>query len=215
MENICRKAQHFFRNASFDWAVCGGSAIDLFVGKHTRPHQDVDIAAFWEDRDHIIIFMLDAGWRVFEACGGGRIHELFDVQNNEPIRRNLFCFPSNNSLCQLAPVGGDEYRFKLGFTEQIDFNYVEFLFNERDNDFVYYSQHSSIMREISKAIHSVNGLPVIAPEIALLYKSMYFSDQHSNECGADDSNRRHNHDFSIVLPVMSIDKKSGCGKHSE
>jgi hypothetical protein len=25
--------------------------------------------------------MLNSSWRVFEACGGGKVHQLFDVSN--------------------------------------------------------------------------------------------------------------------------------------
>ena len=76
MKNIIPEISRLLENSQFDWAVCGGFAIDLFVGNCTRDHQDLDITAFWEDRSSVIGFMLNANWRVFEACGGGRIHEL-------------------------------------------------------------------------------------------------------------------------------------------
>lgn len=42
-----------------DWALCGDSAIDLFAGKQTRLHKDIDVAVFWEDRERLIRYFLD------------------------------------------------------------------------------------------------------------------------------------------------------------
>ncbi|WP_062105598.1 nucleotidyltransferase domain-containing protein [Bacillus niameyensis] len=71
MENIISSVKTFLDEANFKWAICGGGAIELFIGKTTKTHTDVDIIAFWEDRQKIIHFMIHKGWRVFEACGGG------------------------------------------------------------------------------------------------------------------------------------------------
>lgn len=54
--------------------------------------KELDITVFWEDRNTIIALMLAAGWRVFEGCGGGVIHELFNKQQFPFEKRNLFCF---------------------------------------------------------------------------------------------------------------------------
>ncbi|MFD2613169.1 nucleotidyltransferase domain-containing protein [Paenibacillus gansuensis] len=44
---------------------CGGAAIDLFVGRKTRIHKDLDIAVFWEDRNLIVEMMLNSGCECF------------------------------------------------------------------------------------------------------------------------------------------------------
>ncbi len=33
-----------------NWFIAGGWAIDLFLGKVTRPHQDIEIAIFRKDQ---------------------------------------------------------------------------------------------------------------------------------------------------------------------
>ncbi|GAA3413634.1 hypothetical protein ACFFNY_06885 [Paenibacillus hodogayensis] len=97
--------------------------MDVFLGKQTRIHKDLDIAVFWEDRYSIVDFMLSVGgWRVFEACGGGIIHELLDKQQSFE-KRNLFCFTSNENRCTLESIGNDRYRFGLQTKEQKDFTY--------------------------------------------------------------------------------------------
>jgi predicted nucleotidyltransferase len=75
MEQIISQASSFLNNRGFDWSICGGAAIDIFLGRQTRTHKDLDIAVFWEDRNVIIELMLRSDWRVFQACGGGVVQE--------------------------------------------------------------------------------------------------------------------------------------------
>jgi hypothetical protein len=41
-----------------EWAVCGGDATDLFIGKQTKLHKDIDIAVLWESRKELIQYMI-------------------------------------------------------------------------------------------------------------------------------------------------------------
>lgn len=192
--------KNFFQRAPFEWAVCGGVAIDRFLGVNTREHKDIDVAVFWGDRNKIIDFMLDAGWRVFEFCGNGVVHELFD--SAQPlVWRNLFCFTSDNTNCQMSSIGMDDtYRFTFVPTKQKGFNYVEFLFNRRDEDsFVYHWNHS-ITLPLDKSILKVDGVPILCPEIVLLYKSTY----------ADSMDREsdHSQDFQVTLPFLNMEQRT-------
>jgi hypothetical protein len=38
------------RNFKAEWFVAGGWAIDLFLEKETRPHQDIKVAVFRKDQ---------------------------------------------------------------------------------------------------------------------------------------------------------------------
>ena len=51
----------FMQNMGVDYAICGGHAIDLFLGEKTRPHKDLDVAVYWSDRDKIVQHMLNEG----------------------------------------------------------------------------------------------------------------------------------------------------------
>lgn len=33
----------YLRNIEVDYAICGGGAIDLFIGQKTRSHKDLDV----------------------------------------------------------------------------------------------------------------------------------------------------------------------------
>lgn len=207
MNDLIAQVHTFFKNATFDWAFCGGCAIDLFIGEQTRPHLDIDLAVFWEDRNAIIDFMLRSVWRVFEACGGGIIHELRDVPHETLVKRNLFCLPGSNRHFQLKPLGDDAYQFHIDWQEQTRFDYVEFLFNQRDSGFFYYSRNMAIKRVIDKAVLDLNALPVLAPEIALLYKSSYYNYLHTVDPHINESISRSRHDFTVTLPALHQEQR--------
>lgn len=62
-----------------EWAIYGGDAIALFVGKDTRLHKDMDIAVFWKDRKILIESFLNNEWRVFEP-NRGMLREILSIQ---------------------------------------------------------------------------------------------------------------------------------------
>jgi hypothetical protein len=142
--------------------------------------------------------MIDSGWRVFEACGGGKIHELFDIPITTYEKRNLFCFSTKETRCHLEPIGDDIYRFVLEKKEQTDFSYVELLFNQRDDNYFYFSGNSSIKRPLINSILQGDGVPFLSPEIVLLYKSNYLNSSDA---------RDHNHDFKVTLPLLNSEQK--------
>jgi hypothetical protein len=149
--------------------------------------------------------MLNSGWRVFEACGGGIIHELKDTPRSFE-KRNLFCFTTNETRCHLVPVGEHTYRFTLKNQDQVDLNYVEFLFNDRDHDFFYFSGDRDIKRSLGKSFLTQSDIIFLSPEIVLLYKSTYLDSIHST---------KHTRDFEAVLPFISYDQRQWLRKALE
>lgn len=53
-----------------EWAICSGDAIDLFVGKETRIHKNIDIAVFGNNRKSLINNFFNNGWCVFDLIKG-------------------------------------------------------------------------------------------------------------------------------------------------
>ncbi|GIN58278.1 hypothetical protein J8TS2_25970 [Lederbergia ruris] len=142
--------------------------------------------------------MINKGWRVFEACGGGKVIELFDDSERQMIR-NLFCFPDNNTRCALQPTNEiNVYQFSIKTYEQIDFDYIEFLFNQRDEKYIYYSNNNSIKRSLNDAFLEKDGIQYLSPEIVLLYKSTYLNSIDAT---------KHHHDFKYSLPLLSLEQK--------
>ena len=57
-----------FSRVAVPWWIAGGIAIDLFLGWETRPHEDVDIEMFREDR--MVLFEVFDGWDLHSVSEG-------------------------------------------------------------------------------------------------------------------------------------------------
>ena len=63
------------------------------------------------------------------------------------------------------------YYINFRNTGQTKLDFIEFLFNSRnDTDFIY-ARNNEIKRALDKAILKNEGIPYLAPEVCLLYKS--------------------------------------------
>jgi hypothetical protein len=49
------------------WFICGGWALDLFLGKKTREHSDVDIGIFRDDQLILRRYLYDWQWHKIDA----------------------------------------------------------------------------------------------------------------------------------------------------
>jgi hypothetical protein len=54
---------HLFDSAEIDYWLFGGWAVDFWVGAVTRPHDDIDVAAWRKDYDRIREVLTGAGWK--------------------------------------------------------------------------------------------------------------------------------------------------------
>jgi hypothetical protein len=128
--------------APFEWAVAGGWAADLFAGRETRPHADLDIA-LWRQDQHLLRAHLKDGGEWFYAANG-HLHPWEDGADLKP------------------PV--HEIHFLSGSP-------CEFLLNDRAGDNWQYRRNDKVLRDKNAAILERNGVKLLAPEIVLLYKS--------------------------------------------
>jgi hypothetical protein len=137
-----------FAEARFPWAFCGRWALDLFLERLTREHEDVDVAVLRKDQLQIQSYLQSRGWGLGKVEGGRRIPwgagELVQLPVHEIHSSN----PDHSP--------GD----------------IEILFNESAaGDFVF-RRDARIRCRLSKAIVRARaGFPVLAPEVVLLYKA--------------------------------------------
>ena len=165
------------------WALCGGWAIDAWLGRHTRDHGDVDIAVFNQDRralrDHL------AGWQLVahdphvsddtsEPWDGralglpGHLHGRLDAGEGLPDRVD-------------APT-------QQGFSLDIQLN-------DRSGDDWILSEQPSISLPLGKAVQRAPwGLPTVVPEVLLFFKAL-------------DLRRRDKLDFAAVLPELTQEQR--------
>ena len=136
------KIMHGFRG---HWGIAGGWAIDLFVGRQMRPHADVDVAILRDDQA-----------RLRERLPDTRVDKVVDGQ--------------------LVPWGSGE-RLELPIHEVHvtwpDGFHLEFLLNEWDgaSEEWMFRRDPRIRRAVDTVFAMGRGLPRLAPEVVLLYKS--------------------------------------------
>ncbi len=161
------EVQAAFAPLGIDWWIAGGVAIDLFVGRKTREHGDIDVAAL--RRDVLRLKPLLDAWDVCVAHDGALTpwegSELVADQHQFWVRRR----------------GAEPWSFEI-LLEYTD-----------GNDLVY--RRDPRLRAPLKAIghRTPDGIPYLAPEICLLYKSMRT---------IPDPAERNEADFEVALPSL-------------
>ncbi len=191
MNQLVTEANELLRNGGFEYAFCGGQALDLFLGYESRVHGDIDVCVYWDERNRIIRYMQSQGFEVFEMLGGGRAHRITDVSDQIQKKKNIFCFRNGCPLVKTYPPDGDgccwmEF-FHIGQTE-LDF--IEFLFNDQSQGAFEYARNRMIALEMEKAVLFRDGVPYLAPELCLLYKS------------TDIEREGYQQDFELVCRAM-------------
>ncbi|WP_426499353.1 nucleotidyltransferase domain-containing protein [Streptomyces sp. D54] len=132
---------------STPWCVAAGWALDLFRGRQTRDHGDIEIAipeaGFPEVRDRF------PGY-VFDAAGSGRIWEDAPPETLAAVHQTWL----------RDPVTG---------------NYLLDVFREpHDGDIWICRRDETIRLPYSEIVHHTReGIPYLAPELVLLFKAKH------------------------------------------
>jgi hypothetical protein len=195
MNSLLAECNSFLKDNNFKYAFCGGHALDIHLGYITRLHGDIDISAFWEERNKIVLFMQSHGWTVYEAMDNGIIHLITDLSNQYMTKTNIFCVRNECSFFHTELIENDKYKCEIDHVEQKKLDFIEFLFNNYvENEFIY-ARNNLIRLELNKAILCKNDFPYLAPELVLLYKS------------TDLLRKDNEQDFNTIISKMGYDNK--------
>ncbi len=139
---------------SIPWWVAGGWAIDLFVERVTRDHQDVDLAiARSEQRAAFDHFATDRTWSKIVPHPEG----LSGQGTIEPWEGEYVELPVHQILADDA-----------------DGRRIEFLLNEIDDREWRSRRHPDVAMPLAgMGLSTPDGVPYLAPEIVLLYKAKH------------------------------------------
>jgi len=212
MNKVILKANEMFKNCGFDYAICGGFAIDMFAGKEIREHGDFDILVFKEDKQRAIQFLIDEGWTVFgrfEEAGAvwqflfykiDDITDSFwdDCDNVWAIMSG--CLP--DVLQKIERLQGEVYTYQSRkWLVENDIEFIELAFDTEERDEYVVRKAPRIARAMDKAILYHDGIPYLAPEIILFYKT----DRYSSESAY--AKPRTQADFEAIMPMLSQESK--------
>ena len=196
MNFLVEQTDWLLQAQGFEYAFCGGWAIDLFLGKESRKHHDIDILVYWPDRDKIILHMQSLGFEVYEMLGGGQAHHITNIHIQSKSKRNIFCCKDDCDFVQFTKTDkSDIFNIDFTATVQTKLDYVEFLFNDKTSTDFLYARNHEIKRSLNRAILFACRIPYLAPEICLLYKS------------TDIEREGYQHDYDKAICRMSADQK--------
>ncbi len=176
-----REVQQILTDLQCSWGVAGGWAIDLFLDRVTREHQDIEIAIFRDDQLTLQHYFASRGWSM-EYVDNGQLVPW-------PAEKRL-ALPVHEIWCRTNK------------------SRIEVLLNEcEDNAFVF-RRDSRIRAPIDRSfIRSNSEILVLAPEIVLLYKSKRPSEpkeqqDFSNVLDTLDAERRRwlGESFAVIDP---------------
>lgn len=166
------QAVKLFASYERSWAVCSGWAIDLFLNRVTRLHKDVDFAVLRKDQLIIQEYLSSRGWTLEKANRGQLIPWYAGEWIELPVH-TIWCKNANTSPA-----------------------FIELLFNEVDEVKFLFRRDFSVTLPLDKMIiSSPSGIPILAPEIVLLYKSA-------------DINESNSADFENTLPSLSSERRA-------
>ena len=140
-------ATDVFSDAPFRWWVSGGRALELHVGRSWRAHEDTDIGLLRRDAPGLRSVL--AGWDIHVAAGGRLTQwdggELFSRLH----QNNLWCRRSADGpwLIDVTVSDGD------------------------GNSWVFRRDPSLRVPWPDAVLLTVEGIPYLAPELQLLFKS--------------------------------------------
>ncbi len=136
-----------FEPASFRWWVSGGHALELHLDRSWRAHDDTDISILRCNAD--LLFDALPGWDIHLAAAG-----VLTLWDGSPLSASR---SENNLWCRAAPE--DPWSLDVTISDGDEHDWI-------------YRRDPSIRRGWPDAVLSTrNGVPYLAPELQLLFKS--------------------------------------------
>lgn len=136
-----------FRGAPFRWWLAGGWALDHFIGRTTRAHGDIEIAVLRDDQLSLRRWL--SNWEVwYVPAPGGSLVRWREPALLAPDTHELWCRDTVDGPWRLEVLVEDV----------------------RDGRWLYRRDHR-VSLPLDGFGTEIDGVPVVSPEIVLLYKS--------------------------------------------
>jgi Aminoglycoside-2''-adenylyltransferase len=178
------------------WFLCGGWAVDSWLGRQTREHGDLDITVFHDDQralfDHL------SGWNLIahDPNVAGATTEPWDGRRLD-LPAHIHARPGGDqnleALKTWVSTPGSQSRDGLD---------LEIIINERKgNDWVL-APDPSIALPLDRSIRqSPVGVPTAVPEVLMFYKATAYR-------GDPRYPRRHDEaDFRALVPALGEEQR--------
>ena len=145
----CREVARLLDSVPFPWWISGGWAIDLFLGRETRRHADVEVGVL--RRDQCALYEKLADFEI-HAARSGTLTEL-----TPEVRREGCALVDHGFWCR--PRGTKSWTLEL-------------LLEESDGEDWLFRRDARIRRPLRSVVsRTTDGVPFVIPEIQLLFKA--------------------------------------------
>jgi len=139
-------ARRWLAGARAPWWIAAGWALDLWLGRRTRAHADLDVGCFRADLGSLRAAL--AGWELYVA-DRGTLRPVHAGEQPAAAEHALWCRPPGDSRWAL-----------------------EILLEERSGACWRFRRDASIALPIERlALATADGIPFLRPEVQLLYKA--------------------------------------------
>ena len=163
------------------WALCGGWAVDAWLGRVTREHGDVDVSVFIQDQRALFEHL--RGWQLLAHDAGWQPKDNDEWWDGRPLLNH----PAHIHGRPPEMSGGMPDR---GIATAEDGFSLDIQLDDRAGDDWILSRDPMIRVSPGNAVaESPWGLPTVVPEVLLAFK-------------ARDLRRRDKLDFQALLPRL-------------
>lgn len=159
--------------APFPWYISGGWALDLLIGRVTRVHRDVDVVVPFACQSAVQEHLLEHGWTLMT-----------------PLEGRLEPWPRHMQI-QLPRHQVHAHRGEM---------FIDVLLTEIDRGVWRYRRSPAILRSVERmGLVSAGGIPYLAPELVLLFKSRNTGSVPRPQDQVD---------FELVVPLLEPERRA-------
>ncbi|WP_436888788.1 nucleotidyltransferase domain-containing protein [Mammaliicoccus sciuri] len=150
----CEKINLLMENFNKNWFIAGGWALDLYIGRKTRHHEDIEIGIFRKDQLYLKNYF--DGWK-YKKVVNGQFYEWGDEFLELPIHEIYIV------------------------NEETD-EHIEILLNEFNNNEWIYRRDLRISKSLNTTYsYTELGIPYLNPEIVLLFKTSHTREKDNQD----------------------------------
>jgi hypothetical protein len=154
MFDTCLKVKNIMNKFGYPWFIAGGWAIDLFLNRETRLHEDIEIGIYRKNQMQLYRFF--EKYKKYYINNKGRTGKLEKHDWNKEYLR----LPIHELHIEYEGLN------------------IEVLLNEGDDSNWLYKRDLKVTLEENKVIQFTgNRIPYLCPEIVLLYKTKEMRDK--------------------------------------
>jgi GrpB-like predicted nucleotidyltransferase (UPF0157 family) len=168
-----RRAVDELRDFDRAWQLGGGWALDLFVGQVRRIHDDVDVAVSCADQAALQRHLTAHNWTLLTPVDG-RLQPWPQHMRLEPPRHQVHAHRNGA--------------------------FIDFLLDDITAGVWRYRREPAIIRDASRiSLRTDEGIPYLAPELVLLFKS-------TRDSGA--IRAKDQADFEVACPMLGPERRA-------